>query len=132
MCVKRKHFVNFVSAPCMIGVALVICSIGAVQAADSEANDSSQQVSGETGFASVLPGPSKGGVIDTLYVTAPKNTLYTLEKQPGSFVDCGTSREMRRTDQDGREAVTLSCGVTITETLVIPAASERALMIIHF
>ncbi|MEZ5920673.1 MAG: hypothetical protein R3C60_04890 [Parvularculaceae bacterium] len=63
---------------------------------------------------------------------APPNYLYVVEKEPGSFLDCGAGQEVRATDKSGRDAAALSCGVNLTETIVIPAAASSARIIIHY
>ncbi len=80
----------------------------------------------------LAPGESSGGVIDTLFVTAPPHWFYVVEKQAGSFVDCGNGSDYRSTDHNGRDSAALTCGVTLTETLVVPAASQSARLIVHY
>jgi hypothetical protein len=84
------------------------------------------------GAGGVALGDSQGGVTDRAYVIAPPNYLYVLEKESGSFLDCGEGLEQRAADASGRDLAALSCGVTLTETIVIPAASESARLIIHY
>jgi hypothetical protein len=38
----------------------------------------------------------------------------------------------RSTDRDGRDVAGLRCGVTLTETVVIPAASKSARLVVHY
>jgi len=80
----------------------------------------------------VAMGDGAAGVTDRAWVTAPPNYLYVVEKERGSFLDCGEGRERRAVDQDGRDMAPLRCGVTLTETMVIPAAASSARIIIHF
>ncbi|MEE2690972.1 MAG: hypothetical protein VX640_05445 [Pseudomonadota bacterium] len=80
----------------------------------------------------VALGDSEGGVTDRAYISAPPNYLYIVEKEPGSFLDCGEGMDARLTDDAGRDLAGLSCGVTLTETMVIPAAAESARIIIHY
>lgn len=80
----------------------------------------------------VALGDSDGGVTDRAYVSAPPNYLYVVEKEPGSFLDCGEGREARLTDGSGRDLAGLACGVTLTETMVIPAAADSARIIVHY
>ena len=63
---------------------------------------------------------------------APPNWLYIVEKERGSFLDCGEGQETRSTDASGRDVAELTCGVTLTETIVIPAASTSARIIVHY
>lgn len=77
-------------------------------------------------------GDGAAGVTDRAWVTAPPNYLYVVEKERGSFLDCGEGRERRAVDPDGRDMAPLRCGVTLTETMVIPAAASSARIIIHF
>ncbi len=80
----------------------------------------------------VVVGAGGGGITDRAYVTAPPNYLYVVERERGSFLDCGEGQEMRSTDADGRDLATLRCGVTLTETIVIPAAASSARIIVHY
>lgn len=77
-------------------------------------------------------GEGAGGITDRAYVTAPPHYLYVVEKERGSFLDCGEGRDRRAVDQDGRDLATLRCGVTLTETIVIPAAAASARVIVHY
>jgi len=88
-------------------------------------SQSSQTASG------LAPGENIGGVVDRVYVMAPPNWSYVLETQAGSFVDCGDDTQNAKTDADGRDAVGLNCGVTLSETLVIPAAARSARVVVH-
>ncbi len=81
---------------------------------------------------SIAPGAATGGVISKLYVTAPPNYAFEIEKDPGSFVNCGEGSENHSADHNGRQTTVLVCGVTITETLVIPAAARSARLVVHF
>lgn len=80
----------------------------------------------------VALGEAHGGIADQAYVIAPPNWLYVVEKERGSFLDCGEGQETRATDEAGRDVAELTCGVTLTETIVIPAASTAARIIIHY
>lgn len=80
----------------------------------------------------VAIGDSTGGVTDRAYVTAPPNFAYVIEKERGSFLDCGDGQETRAADEDGRDEAFLRCGVTLTETIVIPAAAASARIIVHY
>jgi hypothetical protein len=75
---------------------------------------------------------SQGGVTDRAYVTAPPHALFVVERQSGSFLDCGAGLDARQTDADGRAETGLVCGVTLTETMVIPAAAQSARITVHY
>ncbi len=77
-------------------------------------------------------GDGAGGITDRAYVAAPPNFLYVVEKERGSFLDCGEGQDRRATDEDGRDVAFLRCGVTLTETVVIPAAATSARITIHY
>ncbi len=77
-------------------------------------------------------GEGVGGITDRAYVAAPPNYLYVIEKERGSFLDCGEGQDGHATDEDGRDMAVLRCGVTLTETVVIPAAASSARIIIHY
>lgn len=80
----------------------------------------------------VAIGDGTAGVTDRAWVTAPPHYTYVVETERGSFLDCGEGREARAADADGRDMAPLRCGVTLTETVVIPAAASSARIIIHF
>lgn len=80
----------------------------------------------------VALGDSEGGITDRAYVTAPPYFAYFVERESGSFLDCGEGTDGRATDADGRDLATLRCGVTLTETVIIPAASKSARLVIHY
>ena len=80
----------------------------------------------------VAIGEGVGGVTDRAYVSAPPNYADVVEKEPGNFLDCGDGIEARATDGDGRDMAGLRCGVTLTETIIIPAAAASARLIIHY
>lgn len=84
------------------------------------------------GAGAVSIGEGSGGITDRAYVSAPPNYLYVVEKERGSFLDCGEGQDGRATDEDGRDMAVLRCGVTLTETIVIPAAATSARIIIHY
>jgi hypothetical protein len=87
---------------------------------------------GERSAGGLALGETHGGITDEAFVTAPPHWLYVVEKERGSFLDCGEGQESRTTDDSGRDAAKLTCGVTLTETIVIPAASASARIIVHF
>lgn len=89
-------------------------------------------LAGERSAGGLALGEAHGGIADEAYVIAPPNWLYVVEKERGSFLDCGDGQEARTTDETGRDAAPLTCGVTLTETIVIPAASTSARIIVHF
>jgi hypothetical protein len=76
-------------------------------------------------------GESRGGVTDRAYVNAPPDWIYVVEREAGSFLDCGDGADVGMTDSSGRGLAALDCGVTLTETVVIPAASASARIVIH-
>lgn len=80
----------------------------------------------------VALGESLGGVVDRAYVSAPPQFAYVMERAAGSFLDCGEGAETRKADEAGRDQPSLTCGVTLTETIVIPAAADSARIIVHF
>lgn len=114
MCLNRKHFVKAVAAG--------ILSLAGAASADSPERSAGGLAIGET----------HGGIADEAFVIAPPHYLYVVEKEPGSFLDCGEGQETRATDDAGRDAAALSCGVTLTETIIIPAASASARIIVHY
>ena len=87
---------------------------------------------GEPSAGGVALGESHGGITDQAFVIAPPHWLYVVEKERGSFLDCGEGQETRSTDLSGRDIAALTCGVTLTETVVIPAASTSARIIVHY
>lgn len=80
----------------------------------------------------VAIGESQGGITDRAYVSAPPRYAYTIARESGSFLDCGEGDEARQTDESGRDMASLSCGVTLTETIVIPAAADSARIVVHY
>ena len=80
----------------------------------------------------VALGDSQGGITDRAFVSAPPNWSFVIEREPGSFLDCGEGMDARIADEDGRDMATLACGVTLIETIVIPTAAESARVIVHF
>ena len=115
MCAERKQFVNRWFA--VLGAFSALS--GAALAADRSAGG-------------LALGESHGGITDQAYVIAPPNWLYVVERERGSFLDCGEGQETRLTDASGRDVAELTCGVTLTETIVIPAASTSARIIVHY
>lgn len=77
-------------------------------------------------------GDARDGIADRAFVLAPPNYRYVVARSPGSFVDCGEGSEPRRTNQSGRDTTSLTCAVTLTETIVIPAAAQSARLIVHY
>ena len=80
----------------------------------------------------VAIGEGSGGVTDRVYVTAPPNYAYGIETARGDFLDCGEERRERMTDRDGRDMAGVRCGVTLTETIFIPAAANSARVTVHY
>lgn len=115
MCASRKQSIN---------PALAVALFWAVQAAPA--------LAGEGSAGGLALGESHGGITDQAYVIAPPHWLYVVEKERGSFLDCGEGQETRSTDASGRDVAALTCGVTLTETIVIPAASTSARIIVHY
>jgi hypothetical protein len=115
MCASRKQSVN---------AALAAALVLAVQAAPA--------LAGERSAGGLALGESHGGITDQAYVIAPPHWLYVVEKERGSFLDCGEGQETRSTDDAGRDVAALTCGVTLTETIIIPAASTSARIIVHY
>lgn len=114
MCAERKQTVNLLIA----GLAALLTFAGAASA--------------QLSAGGVSIGEGTGGITDRAYVAAPPNYLYVVEKERGSFLDCGEGQDGRATDEDGRDMAVLRCGVTLTETIVIPAAASSARIIIHY
>jgi hypothetical protein len=123
MCPDRKQILNAIT------LAGWLALLGAGPAAGGEASAGS---AGAASAGGVTIGATHGGITDEAYVTAPPNWLYVVERERGSFLDCGEGQDQRMTDAAGRDAAALSCGVTLTETIVIPAASTSARIIIHY
>lgn len=119
MCFIRKQSLNV--ATTIVSFWLIFS--GPVLASDNKAVDTA---------GGVAVGEGAAGVTDHAWITAPPNYSYVVEKEPGSFLDCGEGRETRAADEDGRDMAPLRCGVTLTETVVIPAAASSAKIIIHF
>jgi hypothetical protein len=118
MCAERKQNLNVI-APVLV-LALTLSSAAL---ADESAGHSAGGIS---------IGEGAGGITDRAYVAAPPNYLYVIEKERGSFLDCGEGQDGHATDADGRDMAVLRCGVTLTETIVIPAAASSARIIIHY
>lgn len=115
MCASRKQSLNF-------GLfALVLCGLWMTPA-----------LAGGRSAGGLALGESHGGITDQAYVIAPPNWLYVVERERGSFLDCGDGQETRATDESGRDVAELTCGVTLTETIIIPAASASARIIVHY
>ncbi len=128
MCAVRKQTLKIGTA--ILAAGFIIA--GAAEAGDLAAPraDAARHGGGTAGGVAV--GDGAAGVTDRAWVTAPPNYLYVVEKERGSFLDCGEGREKRAVDEDGRDMAPLRCGVTLTETMVIPAAASSARIIIHF
>lgn len=122
MCFRRKQNVTAFAAILAAGFML----------APASGQQAGAPPSGARGAGGVALGESQGGVTDRAYIMAPPNYAYVIEKEPGSFLDCGQGLDRRLTDAAGRDLAGLACGVTLTETLAIPAAAESARIIIHY
>ncbi len=116
MCAERKQQANAVAAA--LAAAFALSGVAVAQTAAAAGG--------------VALGDGAGGVTDRAYVAAPPNYLYVVEKERGSFLDCGEGQDGRATDADGRDVAFLNCGVTLTETVVIPAAAASARIVIHY
>jgi hypothetical protein len=116
MCSTPKQIVNAAA-----GLAAVAFTIATPEA-----------MAGPASAGGAALGDSNGGVTDRAYVTAPPHWAFIVEKEPGSFLDCGDGMETHITDEAGRDLASLHCGVTLTETLVIPAAAASARIIVHY
>lgn len=136
MCASRKQIVTAVGA-----VAALALTAGTAAAADpalpryagqADASPAKPKVKTDATAGSLALGESRGGVTDRAYIAAPPNWSFVVEREPGSFLDCGEGMSPRLTDEDGRDLARLSCGVTLTETIAIPAAAESARIIVHF
>ena len=77
-------------------------------------------------------GDGSGGITDRAFVVAPPNSYFEVQIRPGSFLNCGNQTESGVADGDGRFQASMTCGVTLTETVVIPAASESATITVHY
>lgn len=117
MCAERKQTFKIAAASFMAAFTL----LGAASAQSAGASS-----------GAVALGDGTGGITDRAYVAAPPNYLYVVEKERGSFLDCGEGQDGRATDEDGRDMAVLHCGVTLTETIVIPAAASSARIIVHY
>jgi hypothetical protein len=118
MCAERKQILNAAAAITIAG--LTLCGVAHAQPSDAQS----------AGGVTVADG--SGGITDRVFVAAPPNYLYVVEKERGSFLDCGEGQDRRATDEDGRDVAFLRCGVTLTETVVIPAAATSARITIHY
>ena len=143
MCVKAKQNLNteiadneshVVDSPCFKPVRLLASLFALAVVAPSISNQAMAQDRAHRTAAAggVTLGDPSDGVADRAYVTAPPNYRYVVMKSPGSFVDCGASVEVRTVDAAGRDLAGLSCAVTLTETIVIPAAAQSARLIVHY
>lgn len=119
MCLKYKQILNAIVK--IAGILAIFLTITPLHAGE---------LGGSAGGVAI--GAGHGGITDRAFVTAPPNYFYVVEKARGSFLDCGAGSERRATDRDGRDMATLRCGVTLTETVVIPAAASSAQIIIHY
>lgn len=114
MCAERKQTLN--AAAAILAAAFPLWGAAAAQ----------------NSAGAIALGDGSGGITDRAFVAAPPNYAYVVEKERGSFLDCGEGQDARATDADGRNMEVLRCGVTLTETVVIPAAAASARIIIHY
>lgn len=135
MCAESKQNVNaqpMRRRPCQ-GLLLWLFSVLFVGLTESAvAASASQQDARPEAAGSVALGEPDGGITDHVFVAAPPNFQVVIERNSGSFVDCGDGMDLTRTDAAGRRMSDLDCRVTLTETVVIPAASASATVIIHY
>lgn len=121
MCLNRKQILNITAS-----LAVLLITNG-VQAASRGENHGDKASVGQ-----LVIGEGADGITDRAYVIAPPNWYYVVDIEPGSFLNCGDFTQARKTDDDGRDQASLNCGVTLTETVVIPAASTSATITIHY
>lgn len=137
MCAESKQSLNVGpqrggAAAAMRALLLAVFGLISGVGAGADAQIAAEKPRGANGTATgVAAGENRGGVIDVVHVMAPPGWSFVLETQAGSFVDCGDDILVNQTDADGRSTVKLSCGVTLAETLVIPAAARSARIVIH-
>lgn len=133
MCAKRKQRLNTVLPIVAAAFTLAGGAVGAEMHLGDAAGQQSQESAPRSAAAGgVAVGDGSAGVTDRAWVMAPPHYSYVVERAPGSFLDCGAGQETRSADADGRDMAPLRCGVTLTETIVIPAAATSARIIIHF
>lgn len=104
---------------------------GAARRALAQSDRATERVP-ERAAGGVSIADARDGVTDSAFVLAPPNYRYVVVREPGSFVDCGAGQEARVIDTDGRDFADLTCAVTLTETVVIPAAARSARIIVHY
>lgn len=128
MCINGEQAGNLNNRALFVAAWLAIGSLlcGFTQAPGAYADPATAAIGG------VVEGENLGGMADSLHVVAPPNWQLVMEIAPGTFLDCGKGMQLLQADDDGRTKVPLSCGVTLTETLVIPSASKPAELIIHY
>ncbi|MEM9169066.1 MAG: hypothetical protein AAGC56_05385 [Pseudomonadota bacterium] len=115
MCAKYKRFVSLIAAAALAGPL--------TQAAADGASET---------MGAIALAEADGGITDRAFVAAPPHYQYAIERQAGAFLDCGEGTDAATTDADGRDMRWLSCGVTLTETLFIPAGAESARIVVHY
>ena len=128
MCADRKQTLN--AALSIVSAAFIFTGTASAGAGVEKPHIKAEH-SGRTA-GGVAIGDGSAGVTDRAWVNAPPHYLYVIEKERGSFLDCGEGKEARAVDEDGRDMAPLRCGVTLTETIVIPAAAASARLIVHF
>lgn len=131
MCTESKQILKVIAAA-LIATVLTVAAVVSPAFAGEPVPSVMALPTAPASAGSIAIGAADGGVTDRAYVTAPPNYHYIVERAPGSFVDCGAGMDARVTDASGRSVTPLSCGVTLTETIVIPAAASSARLIVHY
>ncbi len=124
---ERKQILNAV-----LGIFVIALTPAPADGAAASGREPLREPSSRKPAGVVALGESSGGITDRAYVAAPPNWAYVLEREAGSFLDCGEGTDALATDADGRGLAPLQCGVTLTETIFIPAAAASARIIVHF
>ncbi len=124
---ERKQIPNAVA-----GLFLSAFTLTGAAAAGDAGGASPAYAPGRPPAGAVAIGESSGGITDRAYIAAPPRWAYVLEREAGSFLDCGEGMDALATGPDGRDLAPLRCGVTLTETIFIPAAASSARIIVHF
>ncbi|MEM1104727.1 MAG: hypothetical protein AAGH48_11555 [Pseudomonadota bacterium] len=108
----------------VLGTAL---SLSAAAAAEPGRAQGPEAVAGGIAY-----GAAYNGVTDRVYAMGPPNWSYVVRRRPGSFLDCGRGSETKAHDAYGQSTLSVSCGVTLTETLAIPQVGPKARIAIHY
>ena len=115
-----------------IALLAVLTVLASTSLAQERAGAGQQLASKPHAAGGVAVGDAQGGVTDRAFVSAPPNYAYVIEREAGSFLDCGEGMDQQSTDEDGRALAPLACGVTLAETIFIPAAAASARITIHY